>query len=561
MSSSGKIKSYLVGKKIKYYVEIQHKELDKYQVIRGDSTYIVAQKANAIMARWDEMYRQKLIKERNAREKLALAKDKEQKNNLANEKTAEAEKDIAILQNILNETLNINDEIDWESLKNYEDFSDPKPAPYIIPTEPKIEELKYRQKYGLLDQFSSSRKEKKKKKAMDLFQHDHNLWEKKNELGRQQYESLIQNWHNRKENFEKKQFENNHSIEEKKKNYLNCDSEALNDYFDMVLSNSNYPDYFPRSYELEYNETNKSIVVDFQLPAIDSLPTLKQVKYIKTKDEFSETHLSQTQLNSIYDNLLYQITLRTIHELIESDTVGAIEFVVFNGYVNSIDPATGNNKNSCILSIQAKRDEFLNINLANVDPKACFKSLKGIGSSKLHSITPVAPILKIDREDARFVNAYSVVGELDETINLAAMDWEDFEHLVREVFEQEFSQNGGEVKITRASRDGGIDAVAFDPDPIRGGKIVIQAKRYTNTVGVSAVRDLFGSVINEGATKGILVSTADYGPDAYEFARGKPITLLNGGNLLHLLEKHGHQAKIDLKEAKLIFAEKEKVNK
>jgi restriction system protein len=130
------------------------------------------------------------------------------------------------------------------------------------------------------------------------------------------------------------------------------------------------------------------------------------------------------------------------------------------------------------------------------------------------------------------------------------MDWEDFEHLVREVFEQEFSKNGGEVKITRASRDGGVDAVAFAPDPIRGGKIVIQAKRYTATVGVSAVRDLYGTVMNEGANKGILVTTADYGPDALEFAKGKPLALLNGGNLLHLLERHGHRARIDIREAR-----------
>lgn len=43
-----------------------------------------------------------------------------------------------------------------------------------------------------------------------------------------------------------------------------------------------------------------------------------------------------------------------------------------------------------------------------------------------------------------------------------------------------------------ASRDGGVDCVAFDPRPIFGGKVVIQAKRYKGTVGVSAVRDLFG---------------------------------------------------------------------
>mgnify|MGYP003514069371 FL=1 len=133
--------------------------------------------------------------------------------------------------------------------------------------------------------------------------------------------------------------------------------------------------------------------------------------------------------------------------------------------------------------------------------------------------------------------------------------------LIRELFEKEFSQYGGEVKVTQASRDGGVDAVAFDPDPLRGGKIVIQAKRYTNTVRVSAVRDLYGTVMNEGATKGILVTTADYGPDAYEFAKGKPLTLLNGSNLLHLLEKHGHKAKIDLKEAKQILSERENNSK
>ena len=120
-----------------------------------------------------------------------------------------------------------------------------------------------------------------------------------------------------------------------------------------------------------------------------------------------------------------------------------------------------------------------------------------------------------------------------------------FEHLTREIFEAEFRSHGGEVKVTQSNRDGGVDAIAFDPDPICGGKIVIQAKRYTSTVGVAAVRDLYGTVMNEGAIKGILVTTSDYGPDAYRFAKDKPPTLMNGSNLLHLLEKQGHRAHID----------------
>ncbi len=60
---------------------------------------------------------------------------------------------------------------------------------------------------------------------------------------------------------------------------------------------------------------------------------------------------------------------------------------------------------------------------------------------------------------------------------------------------------------------------------------------------------------DEGAMKGIMVTTSDYGPDAYKFAQGKPITLINGNNLLSMLETHGHKAKIDLKEARKLLKE------
>ena len=128
--------------------------------------------------------------------------------------------------------------------------------------------------------------------------------------------------------------------------------------------------------------------------------------------------------------------------------------------------------------------------------------------------------------------------------------------MCRELFEKAFAGSGAEVKVTQASRDQGVDAVIFDPDVLRGGKIVVQAKRYTNTVDVSAVRDLYGAIINEGATKGILVTTSHHGPDAYGFAKDKPITLLNGEELLGLLQKYGYSFKINLAEAKRLNEKK-----
>lgn len=69
-----------------------------------------------------------------------------------------------------------------------------------------------------------------------------------------------------------------------------------------------------------------------------------------------------------------------------------------------------------------------------------------------------------------------------------------------------------------------------------------EAKRYNNTVGVSAVRDLYGTMINEGAVKGILVTTSSFEKDSYDFAKDKPIQLINGQEMLGLLEQQGFGA-------------------
>jgi HJR/Mrr/RecB family endonuclease len=343
-------------------------------------------------------------------------------------------------------------------------------------------------------------------------------------------------------------------IENLKINYFRSNPDAVVTFNKEILELSKYNFEFEKEVEIDFNPDTRILLVEYTLPNIEQLPRIKETRYLSSKKEYKNIEISQRELQKLFDETCYSITLRSIYEILINDTNNAIDAVNFNGWIKSVNKATGKKENTCIISIQVKRDEYLEIELQNVEPKSCFKFFKGVGSSKLHGITAIQPILQIQKDDKRFVNSQNI--EFDNSTNLALMDWEDFEHLIRELFEKEFTSNGGEVKVTQASRDGGVDAIAFDPDPIRGGKIVIQAKRYTNTVGVSAVRDLYGTVLNEGANKGILVTTSDYGSDSYEFAKAKPITLLNGSNLLYLLEKHGTRAKIDIKEAKRILGER-----
>jgi restriction system protein len=167
-------------------------------------------------------------------------------------------------------------------------------------------------------------------------------------------------------------------------------------------------------------------------------------------------------------------------------------------------------------------------------------------------VAPIRPIFVLDKKDHRIVVNRDVDAALTDEENLASIPWEDFEHLVRQLFEWEFGRNGVEVKVTRASRDRGVDAIMFDPDPLRGGKYVLQAKRYTRTVDVAAVRDLYGTVVNEGANRGIIVTTSGFGPDSYDFAKDKPLSLVDGPNLVAMLRRHGRNYRINLAEARAI---------
>ncbi|MFZ1990388.1 MAG: restriction endonuclease, partial [Alphaproteobacteria bacterium] len=449
----------------------------------------------------------------------------------AEERSKEAQAMLDSIRNILSHTLSINDAIDWDTLKQRGSFPERSPA------EPNEQDFK--PKLGTLDFLLPFLKKKKLQKALSAYSGAKASWR----IARD-------DWSARREKFEAERKSTNDAIDHQRVRYLAKDSGAIEEYCDLVLSRSEYPDFCPKEFSVVYIPETKTVGVDYELPSLDQLPRLNEVKFIATRQEFKESELKEADAKRLYDSALYQICLRTIHELFEADTIKAIGGVAFNGWVTAINRGTGRESRGCVMSVVAERSAFEAINLRAVDPKTCFRTLKGAAASELAGMMPIPPIVQFNKEDPRFVESVEVADGLSEGQNIAAIGWEDFEHLIRELFERELKGDSAEVKITRASHDEGVDAVAFDPDPIRGGKIIIQAKRYSNTVGVAAVRDLYGTIVNEGATKGILVTTSTFGPESYRFAQDKPIVLMDGSNLLHLLAKHGVNARIDLAEAK-----------
>jgi len=318
--------------------------------------------------------------------------------------------------------------------------------------------------------------------------------------------------------------------------------EAVVTYFTLVLSASAYPDGFPKHARLAFVPESRQLVVEYGLPPFAVIPEVGQYRYIKARDEVTPTTRPASQRRALYASVVAQTTLRTIHELFEADRGRHLDTVVFNGYVSAVDRGTGRTARPCLVTVRTSRDEFGALDLSMVEPTACLKALSASFSKSPAELAPVRPVLEFSMVDPRFVEETDVLSGLDQRPNLMELTPSEFESLITNLFEK----MGLQTRLTQASRDGGVDCVAYDPRPIFGGKVVIQAKRYKHTVGVSAVRDLFGTMQNEGASKGILVTTSGYGKASSDFAAGKPIELLSGSHLLYLLAEHaGIEAKIE----------------
>jgi restriction system protein len=578
----------------KYSELVTHAGLGKSQLISGTDWLVFQQRVAAKRWQWDmEWQRQQAIAARRrelreSREQQAhdRAQEKEAKRAYlqarkleAEEANLAAEQAVNAVERLLEHTLQVDDRVDFDALKDRSTFAEPPPHPVrtLVPPPQPVRAVVvhasptvsfWRMLLELLIPGSKRSRlaaEERVRSLQNVEIEARNtaalkVWESECATAKHQYEERVQerqkrveDWASRKRIFEARQTAANAAVDALRDHYRRRAADAVEQYCELVLSASEYPESFPQTFYVQYRPEPRLLVVEYRLPVPEQMPRLKTVKYVQSRDELSETELSDAAQKKLYDGAIYQIVIRTLHELFEADVVDALAGVAINGIVEAVDPATGLDIRPCIVSVQASKPEFAQLKLAAIDPKACFRKLRGVGSAQLHALAPVQPLLRFARDDVRFVDGRAVLDGVQDGQNIACMDWNDFEHLIRDLFEREFSGPDAEVKLTRASRDGGVDAVIFDPDPIRGGKLVVQAKRYTNTVGVAAVRDLYGAMTSERAARGILVTTAEFGSDSWEFAKDKPITLLDGGRLLHLLQKHGVPARIDLQEAKRVM--------
>lgn len=189
--------------------------------------------------------------------------------------------------------------------------------------------------------------------------------------------------------------------------------EAVVEYCALVLEASEYPHGFPQHSKLAYGHESRQLVIEYDLPSFEIVPVASGYKYVKSKDEIPEIPRSTTQRKALYASVVAQITLRTLHELFEADRFGLLDTIVFNGYVEAIDPGTGRLTRTCIVTLRTTRDAFAQIDLSRVEPTACLKALSASVSKSASELLPVRPVLEFSMVDSRFVEEADVLSGLD----------------------------------------------------------------------------------------------------------------------------------------------------
>lgn len=434
---------------------------------------------------------------------------------------------VRLINSLLSDALAHSPGVNWQALKRHVDESELDAIPELK-LGPKPEWEKFQPSYtSLLARLLPGWKKRfdlKVAKARPAF-----------ERALEEYSRVSQARRSRLELLEAQVRDHNQKIDFIHEAYRAGEPDAVGSFFDLIFERSEYPEGFPGQWKVAYLPESRQIIVDFDLPTLDaSVPAIERYRYTKSTDQITETRKSQKVRQSLYAALVSQSVLRRLYDVFTSDCEHIVEVAAINAFVDTIDPSTGQRVRPCVVSVRTTREEFEKLDLRRVDPSACLKRLNAAVSRSPSELAAVKPIVDINMADPRFVQESDVLSTLDTRPNLMDLTPGEFESLITNLFQK----MGLETKLTQASRDGGVDCVAFDPRPVLGGKVVVQAKRYKNTVGVSAVRDLFGTMHNEGASKGILVTTSGYGTAAYEFANGKPIELLSGSNLLYLLKEH-----------------------
>jgi restriction system protein len=322
----------------------------------------------------------------------------------------------ASIDSVLESTLAVDDYVDLERLRRvaqHPEFQSPyqlvppPPAPIVAPPEPCYQPPV--PPTGISAVFAKKKHAAATAAAQALFAQAHMSWQAavaqipQRQLAATQQHQAAESERLRKLADDRRRYDAecderqrvvdaaNERLDDLINRFAASEPDAVEEYIGIVFGNSIYPEVIAAnsdidfSYDAELGELSITLV----FPPPEAIPATKTFRYVRASDEIVETKLTQKDVTTRYVNLVDNMTLRTVHEVWESDRLGKIGSISLVGGVNHVDPAVGKDVFVPLVALAVSRDDFLEIDLSRITPSETLKHLRAVVSKAPHRLTPI----------------------------------------------------------------------------------------------------------------------------------------------------------------------------
>ncbi len=511
-----------------YSYTLTHPGLGRSRVIKAETRSELQQKVDAQNRIWDDMYARQRAANAKRQASATKAAHLQEAQEEAESRTIEAQGILTSIRNTLSSSVGRRFSFSWDDRRNHVPYpiTQPEVTYHNFPVQPQPTDAAFTPHFGILDKLVGPLHDKKVAESQRLYQQALSSWESTcAELGQSNdrleadYLARIEKWKNDKHAFELTQAKAVAAADLKLHRYKSGSAQEVVEFNTRILEQSSYPEFFEKSFDLDFNGVKRVLIINYDLPAFDDFPRIESVKYVKAKDSFTESTLSVKAANELYASFVFQVCLRTIQEVFAADAAQVINGVGLNGYVSATNPATGNVDRTCILALNTTPTALSPLNLTKVDPEECFRGLGGRSSDPLQKYRPVTPA-SAEASQASSESGWIAIlkQRITQANGTAVFQVQDIQKLIGSIPGARANLGDSRSLITLLAEGG----YAVEPD----ASILAQSYRPTDAIALYVPQnpaDLKTSSAYQGAAAILamcgLVAVADGRPEPYEVDR------------------------------------------
>ena len=362
-------------------IDVRHDGLGRLERVFAPTQQLAEVRAAALQQSWDEAFARRVA----AGYSDALKKLE------AEERTADAERAASALTGILFAALRPTSAGDWAALYDLTPYGEAAPVPPPPPlseNEPNPADFP-RAPLNLVTLINPRAMRRRREAAEAKFNTAHDGWlylkrwrEQEHDKALKNHRAALAEWQVREAAFRDTQARANARLDALVQGYGAGVPEAVTGRCDLALLSLPRPQGFPSFWTMSF--ADGVVQLDYDLPSMEVVPVVKAVKY--ARGAFEAVARSESERERLYGEAVFQTALAVLHTLFAGDTANVIRAVAFNGWANYIDGSAMRPGRAGILSLTTAKADFAAIDLATVDPQACFRALNGTMSPKLAAL-------------------------------------------------------------------------------------------------------------------------------------------------------------------------------